>query len=1071
MKKTLLLCCCLVLALGYSHAQELFPVNGTIMIEGENEPLAGATVRVKDTDILLITKEDGSFSMELEMGTYEFQVGFIGFVAKTISVEVPSSAPLEIFLTPELLSLEGVEVLSTGYQELPAERATGSFSQVDNELFNRSVSPDFISRLENVTSGLVFNTTGGQADKISIRGRSTLYADTQPLVILDNFPYDGPLENINPNDIESVTVLKDAAAASIWGARAGNGVIVVTTKKGRYGQPLQVSFNANVNIREKPDPYYQQRMTSAEYIEVERLLYSRNYYSSAISSAAKSPITPGVEILYDMEQGTIPEQEGERQLAALAAHDIRDDFNSYYYKPAVFQQYALQLSGGAESQLFGLSMGFDNSSLDLRENKDSRVTVRANHEINFLKDRVKFTNLINLVQNRSQKNNEGPGSVVFTGLIDTYPYARLSDDQGNPLSLVRDYRASYVQQAEDLGLLNWEYNPLNEIGLSPETGTAQEIRWTSGLSGQIAKGLTAELSYQYWNRTNYQKQQYSQASYYTRNLINSFTQQDGEGELSYAIPKGDILDESNTRAESQQFRTMLRYSAVWGRHELNMLAGFEAKKMQTNSSSHRYYGYLPELAASGLIDYQTRFPYFYNPGRSSTISSGDGLSDLSDRFLSYYFNVGYSYNNLLDFTSSLRRDQSNLFGVKSNQRGVPLGSVGLGWTLSQMGFYTWDALPYVKLRSSFGYNGNIDRTLTGETTAIFLTSSGSSANPGLPYARILNPPYPNLRWERIKIINTGLDVESKSGRIGGSLEFYWKQGLDLISDTPLPVSSGLDKFRGNAANTRSHGVDLLLNTINLQSAVTWSTQWLFSTNKEVVSKYLLESTPINILIDGGGGSGVFSPVEGYPLFPIFSYKWAGLDPDTGNPMGYLDGNPSDDFLSIYRSSTTDDLVYHGSAKPTVFGSVRNTFSYGGFSLSFTLSYKFGYYYRRESVRYSSLLTGTPGHSDYSKRWQNPGDELLTSVPSLPDVRNSVRDYLYLYSEALVEKGDHIRLQDISISYKFPGSSMGKVFSNLEIYSYLNNLAILWKASDDPLDPDFRTMRPLRSAAFGIRGTF
>ncbi|TXE01853.1 SusC/RagA family TonB-linked outer membrane protein [Algoriphagus aquimarinus] len=1069
MKKILFLYFFLLMTGGYSHAQKMFSVNGTIMIDGEGIPLAGATVKVKDSDHLVISKEDGSFNLALPAGNYELQFSFIGFTPAELSLIVPIDKALVIFLAPDALFLDEVEVLSTGYQELPTERATGSFAHINEELINRSVSPDIISRLENVTSGLVFNTKGGQADKISIRGRSTLYANTQPLVIVDNFPYDGPLENINPNDIESVTVLKDAAAASIWGARAGNGVIVLTTKKGKYGEPLQVSFNTNLTIRQKPDVFYQQRMSSADFIEVERLLFGRKYYNSAISSANKSPITPAVEILYAMDQGTISQEEGERQLEGLSAHDIRADYNQYYYRPAVFQQYALQLAGSTKNQIFGLSMGYDNSTLDLSGNTESRVTTRANHEVKLLGDRIKFTNLINLVQNRSQKPNEGPGSVVFTGLTDTYPYARLADENGLPLSMVRDYRASYAQKAESLGLLNWEYYPLNELGLSPESTTAQEIRWTSAISGEIAQGLTAELSYQYWTRSAYQDQLFSRDSYFTRNIINSFTQRLVDGSLSYAIPMGDVLDETTTRAESQQFRSMIRYSSVWGLHGLNLLAGFEAKQMQTNSSSHRYYGYNPDLAASGLVDYQNRYPYFYNSGRSSTIPSGDGLSDLSDRFLSYYFNAGYSYNKTVDFTASLRRDQSNLFGVKSNQRGVPLGSVGLGWTISQMSFYKWDELPYVKLRTSFGYNGNIDRTLTGETTAIFLTSSGSSTNPGMPYSRILNPPYPELRWERIRIINTGLDVESKSGRIGATLEFYWKEGLDLISDTPLPTSSGLDKFRGNAANTKSHGMDLTLNTVNLQGAMGWNTQWLFSTNREVVSKYLLKSSPANILTDGSGGSGLVSPVEGFPLFAIFSYKWAGLDPATGNPLGYLDNSPSDDFLSIIRRTTQEDLIYHGSAKPTVFGSIRNTFQYLGFSLSLNISYKLGYYYRRESVRYSPLLTGTPGHADYAKRWQNPGDEMLTEIPSLPAARNSNRDNLYIYSEALVEKGDHIRLQDINLAYRFP--LKGKRASNLEIYSYLNNLGMIWKAADDPLDPDFRTMRPLRSIAFGIRGTF
>ncbi|WP_051315982.1 SusC/RagA family TonB-linked outer membrane protein [Algoriphagus vanfongensis] len=1055
---------------GSVFAQEL--IRGVVFDKESNEPLPGATIRVEGKQTLTISDEKGEFSLSLSPGQYRLMFSFIGFEEESIALSVPSDEFLVVNLLASDLQLQGIDVLATGYQELPKERVTGSFVGIDEELINRSVSSDIISRLNHVTSGLLVNPRAGNDDRISIRGKSTFFANSQPLIVVDNFPYDGPLENINPNDVEQITILRDAAAASIWGARAGNGVIVITTKNGTYEQPLRVSFNANVNLYEKPDAFYAQNMSPSDFLEVEHLLYSRNFYNSAINSQNKDAITPGVEIFHALHNGELTQDEADRQLALLRSQDLRNDINRYLYRPQLDQQYALQVSGGDRRQRFGVSLGYDQTRENVQANDRYRITFKGNQEFKLWKDRVTFSNQIALIRNQSIVRNQGVAGLNFSGLTETYPYARLADEEGNPLTVVRDFRMSFVQEAREQGLLNWEYSPLGNIGQTINTNTSSEFRWTSALIIQPVKGITAELSYQYWSNNQTTEGFNSQESYFTRNLINTYSQIRNDGSLVYPVPLGAILDRMSNEGESHQFRGLVRYAGSFGKHQINALGGFEAKYYQLNGYSARYYGYNPQLASSIPVDNINTYPYFYNPSISQVIPVGSGLSDLTDRFISYYGNAGYTYDNKVDLTISARKDQSNLFGVRANQRSVPLYSIGLGWTISEMSFFRRTQLPYLKIRSSYGYNGNIDKTLTGETTALFLTSSAFGFNPGLPYARILNPPYPDLRWERIRIVNFGLDFETKNSRISGSVEYYVKNGQDLIADTQLPPSSGLDSFRGNSANTKGKGWDIVLNSRNIVSSLTWDTQLLFSTNNETVSQYLLEEPISTVLSNGAAGFGRVYPVEGYPLYSMFSYPWAGLNPDNGNPQGILDGSPSEDFTSIIRESGIDDLVFHGSARPTVFGSIRNTLGWKGVSLSFNITYKLGYYYRRNSVLYNSLLRGNPGHADYALRWQNPGDELSTNVPSVPGNPNLNRDNLYRYSEALVEKGDHIRFQDISLSYRFQNSFVKtKVLDNLEIYSYINNLGILWKASSDPLDPEFRNLNPMRSFSLGLRGSF
>lgn len=230
---------------------------------------------------------------------------------------------------------------------------------------------------------------------------------------------------------------------------------------------------------------------------------------------------------------------------------------------------------------------------------------------------------------------------------------------------------------------------------------------------------------------------------------------------------------------------------------------------------------------------------------------------------------------------------------------------------------------------------------------------------------------------------------------------------------------------------------------------------MFSYAADKVTKYLIKSTSSRYL-EGGYGFGNY-PLEGNPLYAIYSYPWAGLDPQTGDPQGYLNGGVSKDYVKIVNAATPENLIYHGPARPTLFGALRNTFSYKNVSLSANVSYRLGYYFRKESIRYGVLLTGQNGHGDYGLRWQKPGDESITYVPSIPALANTSRDNLYLYSEALVEKGDHIRLQDIQLSYDLEKKNYPKLpVARTQLYLYANNMGVLWKAGKGSTDPDYQS---------------
>ncbi|RYE38515.1 MAG: SusC/RagA family TonB-linked outer membrane protein, partial [Sphingobacteriales bacterium] len=343
MKKQLFLYMLVFFSIAVSAQQQDQLLNGKIVSETTDMVISGATININGQ--ILRSDQKGEFNILLKTGVYTLTVTYLGMQKRSLSVTVPQDEPLNIYLATTDYTLQEVTI-NTGYQSIPTERATGSFVQVDQALFNRSVSTNVLDRLKDVVPGLTFNNGVGVQtgeNDISIRGRSTIFAKADPLIVLDNFPYEGALENINPNDIESITILKDAAAASIWGAKAGNGVIVITTKKGSFNQPLQINFNTNAVLTGRPNLFNQPLISSADYIETEQMLFANDFYKGTESGSGKSPLTPVIELLIAKRDNLMDATEVDTRIAALKTADVRNDLAKYFYRKGINQQYAVNL--------------------------------------------------------------------------------------------------------------------------------------------------------------------------------------------------------------------------------------------------------------------------------------------------------------------------------------------------------------------------------------------------------------------------------------------------------------------------------------------------------------------------------------------------------------------------------------------------------------------------------------------------------------------------------------------------------------------------------------------------------
>ncbi|WP_162847040.1 SusC/RagA family TonB-linked outer membrane protein [Mucilaginibacter gracilis] len=1028
--------------------------------------LPGASLKSKLTNKSYVTDNQGGFVLNAEVGD-EITISFIGYTSQVFIVA--KDMPFQNVILHVSSSRLNEVVVSTGYQQLVKENATGSFTYIDNKLINRSVGTDILSRLDGVTSGVIFNKTfnktnlssssNGGDPGISIRGRSTLFANTEPLVVLDNFPYDGDLNNINPNDVESITILKDAAAASIWGVRAGNGVIVITTKKGKLNSGPKVSLNTSITVADKPNLNAVPQMSSKDFIEMEKFWFDNGKYDVYLNFLPFVNQTPAVDILNDEKKGILTASQANSQLQALGKINANDAYDKYFLRNSVNQQYSLSISGGSENNQYYIGGGFDKDISGQIANSFKRYSLTVNNSYNLMHNRLTLGMSLFFTNSNSISNSD-PYNIQ-------YPYEQVVDNNGNALAVNRDFRKASKDALSNSGLLDWNYYPFNERLNHGNVTDLLDYRAGLQLNYKIIpKILNVNLNYQYQQGNSENNIIRGTDMYSTRLLINEYAQINPSGLITYPIPLGAISSNSNSKYQSNTARLQFNYKQEFGaKNEFSMIAGSEIKD---NNSFQRYstlYGYNENNATNIPVDYFTY--YNYSIGfNNSRIPYGGSQSGTIDRFFSYYANANYTYDRKYTLSASARKDESNLFGVNANNKGVPLYSVGLNYAISKESFYNVPLLPYLNIRLTDGYNGNLSKNLSAYTTATVLANQLSYYN--TPIESIVNPPNPNLSWEKVNVINAGIDFGSKNNRISGSFDYYVKKGENLIGTSPVAPQTGVTIFTGNTASMITHGMDFQLNSINLRGEFSWTTNFLLNYVRDKVTKFNLPVGSNSLYV----GSNYQNPFVGKPYSAIFAYPSTTLD-DKGNPQGYLDGKLSEDYAGILNSTNPAELKYIGTASPTWFGSLRNNFAYQGFDLSMNISFKMGYYFRRGSFTSSN---GGYQQADFEKRWQKSGDEKTTIVPALIYPDDGQRDLFFAGSDKLVVKGDHIRLQDIKLGYTFSGKHRHMPFNNLKLYAYVNNLGILWRANKLGIDPDYSgnsiyTVPNPRTYAMGLTADF
>lgn len=1043
---------------GYSQEQgarrgDQSVIVGTVRSFSTNSPLEGATVNIGETRIK--TDSQGKFSFRRLREFNAITVSHLGYKDTTILLPARKNQ-MDVLLIPADHQIEEVEVLSTGYQRIPKERATGSFAYVDASTLERNPGIGILSRLNGVTNGLLIDRGTGNPDGISVRGRTTIFSSTRPLIVVDNFPYEGDLDNINPNDIESVTVLKDATAASIWGVRSGNGVIVITTKRAR--DVTAVEYSTNFLVRKKPDLFTEKMMTSSDFIDSEIWLYEQGYYNSDINIPYQG-ISPIIAILERIKLNEITINEGERQIQEYRKHDVRHDLENYFYRNFFQQQHHANISSSGKNVRNILSLGYDKTISDNVGSDNNRLHIRNANQWSVSSERIRLESEIWYTQNNSNNANS-------LGYSPRYPYEYLADRNGNALEATKlnTLRRSYTDTVGSGHLLDWKYRPLDEIqnSLSKSEWKDQQLRFQLALESKLYRTFRVKASY--LNSYNWVNNSvlYDQQSFYTRDLINRFTEIDlTNNSVIRPIPLGDILKRTTTRGQSQYGRIQLDWNeSIDAIHAITGTMGIEWRQDRVMYEDYGLlYGYDRDLESFSAVDVFTYFP-IYHTGTYARIGTTGSRSRQVDNNRSIFGVVSYTYDDNLTLNGSFRKDASNIFGVHANQKGVPLWSAGLAYSFQQ--FLDVDKLDLLKMRLTYGYNGNVDKNTTAFLTSKLFRNTNLW---GKPMDVILNPPNNSLRWERVQNMNIGIDFNIMNNRLSGSIEYFIKNGKDLMGRSPLAPQTGMVEFYGNVASTSTRGVDLQLRSMWIDNKeYQFGTDLIFNAAKDRVTDYYIEpgtNTDIVTAFD-------IVPMVGYPINALTLYRSKGLN-ENGDPLGLLDNQETTDYLSIINGTDRRSIVTLGSMVPTRFGSLRNTFSFKSFEISFQILYKWGHYLRQEnSFNSDGLIDGAYRFADYEDRWQSAGDEKRTNVPAFVYPHDINRQEFYQRSDVLAIRGGMARLQDLRLSYTlhpFRNNSGSAV----QFYLYASNLGLLWRQNGKGLDPEYLSGYKLPSEwSFGFK---
>ncbi|UYQ94146.1 SusC/RagA family TonB-linked outer membrane protein [Chitinophaga horti] len=1053
------------------------------------QPVPNASVLLVPSRRVATTNAAGWFSFnDVSPGEYTLEISHVSFQRMTHKVTV-GNAPITVTINMRVtqLQLEGVTV-STGYQRIDKKQITGSATVVTAKELQQSPALNIMERLEGMVPGVVFDVRTNTIKMRTPNSYSTLGAERMPLIVIDGFPAlentlvsnpstgigrtdrstnNSVINNINPNDIESISFLKDAAAAAIWGSRAANGVIVIETKKGKQGTP-SVSLSTAVSVSQPADLSNLNVMSAKDYIEFEQELFDKNFFADPFTHWRNQGVSRAQEIMFQAKRGQITTAERDAMLAQLGQRDNKKQLRDVMLQNAVTQQYGLSVSGGAGNADYYISGNYANDRPVFKAN--GTETYFANMRVNNRFFRNKLTMSVNIAQNysKSEVNNAAVTS-ISTGLQGLRPYEDIFDQKYNMFS------KAVTDSFTRMGYFPWSYNAVDELNASTTTYRKNSSRINVMLTGKVTDWLDLEASGTYQRNGTTVDELARENAYSTKHLVNEGTSREANGRLTYGVPKGAILKTSNTLMQDYTMRFGFNFHKQFGDdHNVGLVAGNEFREAKGEGYTQTFYGYDLMASNSAVVNPTTPYKtYLSTPtvAQTRTLGFSDNIINRPiTRYLSYYAAGNYDFKRRYFLSGSLRFDDYTELGLERRNRAKPFWSAGVKWDLTQESFM--DAITpinYAAVRFTVGTAGKVPSN--GIPLSLY-NYSGIDQNSTLPYGSISLPGNPDLRWETSRTFNTGLDLRMLQQRLQFTFDVYQRRSNGILVSMNVNPTLGWTNLTYNTGNMKSNGFEL---AVSGEVIRTRDWKWTPSFN--------IAHTSTNVSDDRFGTQFVTSPtyagqISGYPVDRMFAYRWAGLD-DKGQAQIY---NAKGEIISSLapKPITFDDLVYVGNSQARTTGGLTQTVSYKKFTLVARIAYYLGYKIMYDPIDSRSLPTGSQasGYLSAAKgmvnRWRQPGDEARTDIIGISNINfNSVN--WFAQSDINVIDGDNIRFQQLSLSYAV--GNIGTFIKNVNVGITAANLGLIWKKNDVGVDPQYiftshySSLRPAPNYNFSLNVNF
>lgn len=1049
-------------------AQAQKTINGQVT-DQQGEPLFGVSIVKKGSiEGSATTDANGRYTISIDNENTVLVFRYVGF--EPYQAMAKGLTQLNVVMKEETNQLAEVQIVSTGYQKISRERSTAAYGFVDSTALNRQMHQDLLSSLEGQVAGLRMDINPNTGDMSPIlRGVGTFSSEvgTQPLIVIDDMPTNLTLADINTYNVESVTVLKDAAAASIYGALAANGVIVVTTKQAK-SEGVQVNVNADWFFTAKPTLKGLDLASTSDIIDYQTDVYKARAAQAGsgatfLSGYKSGYYNPLFQLYLDQEQGTKTADEVASTLTQWRGNDYYEQFRDNAWRTQLMQRYNVSLSQRAGKSSHFASFQFENDRNRTIEDRSNtfalyyksgyqvarwlRATVGIDARLTHSYDPSDYNYNF---QQRYEQIVDAEGNKYLSPYVDQDGYSGGS------------YNGSVVAQYEGKSpYKSFGFNVIDALGESITKERRVALRPFASLEARFLKFFRYTLSYQYeWSQRRRELYD-AQDSYLMRMTYNSMVDDSGKA----LLPEGGRYWQNSANTSRYTLRNQLNFDRAWGMHNVSAIMGMEFRQNRTPKDiSQLMYGYDPQTLTSTRMDWQS-----YEDGIGTSQLSGDRirlggvpltLKEQKHRYASFYMNAGYTLMHKYSLSGSMRWDQADLFGLDIRNQRKPLWSVGAGWLISEEDFMkkvSW--LDYLKLRATYGVNGNVDQS----STTYFIVKQKTQSNPiRTTYLQYDDDdlPNPKLRWEKTATLNLGVDFRLFNNILSGSLEYYNRHASDLLVRRYMDPTLGASSRVVNNGEMRNRGVEFSLHA-NIVRKRDWelglSISHAHNTNKmvkvdhdESASASSFITAPSNYRIQGTAYNTLWAHhidrfENGYPI----ARDAKGNDLVTFN----ADGTVNTITLATALKGT-DDLVNMGTLTPKYNGSVGIHARWKQLEMSMLVVYSGG-----NKLRYAVASlndpTGMESLAGITNRWSEGqgGARMYIDMPTQVQTYAGTFDAWNLYGDHNVKSANYMKLRSLTLAYNLPHTWLRALHLGPTKVSLQANNLLTWAKAGRNIDPE------------------